>query len=120
MLDKCKEDEKEIERLRGELEFAKGEMRRYIRKSQVLEAQVNAWRKALEWYASPAHWVEQVDDRGRETLRWRWADDDGRMARHALDSWKERSNGKDQGATETAGGQGGEADADSAASAGND
>ncbi len=77
-----------------EREHFRNEMLRYLRRSEVLEAQLRAWGKALEWYAAPAHWEEQVDDRGRETLRWRWADDDGRMARHALDCWKQSEGAK--------------------------
>ena len=77
-----------------EREHFRGEMRRYLLKCEVLEAQLRAFEKALQWYASPKHWVEQVDDRGRETLRWRWADDDGRMARHALSCWRQSEGAK--------------------------
>ena len=77
-----------------EREHFRAEMQRYLRRSEVLEAQVRAYTKALEWYASPKHWEEQIDDRGRETLRWRWADDDGRMAQHALACWRESERQK--------------------------
>jgi len=65
------------------------EVERLQRQHEVSQAQIKAYEKALGWYAEPANWVEQVDDRGRDTLRFRWADDDGRMARHALAAWKE-------------------------------
>jgi chromosome segregation ATPase len=77
-----------------EREHFRSEMQRYLRRSEVLDAQVRAYTKALEWYASEANWTEQVDDRGRETLRWRWADDDGRMARHALACWRDSERRK--------------------------
>jgi hypothetical protein len=38
--------------------------------------------------------VEQVDDRGREDLRWRWADDDGHIAKRALSVWRESDGEK--------------------------
>lgn len=44
--------------------------------------------RALEWYAAPENWYEQADGRGRGTLRWRWADDDGHVARMALEEWR--------------------------------
>lgn len=70
------------------------EVERLRRDREVDQAQLRAWGKALEWYAAPANWIENVDDRGRETLRWRWADDDGRMARHALDCWRQSEGAK--------------------------
>jgi hypothetical protein len=65
------------------------EVERLRRQHEVDQAQIRAYEKALTWYALPENWVEQVDDRGREDLRWRWADDDGHMARHALSVWRE-------------------------------
>jgi hypothetical protein len=61
--------------------------------AELRKAQIRAYEKALTWYALPENWKEQVDDRGRETLRFRWADDDGHMARHALSVWRQ-SNGE--------------------------
>lgn len=54
------------------------------RQREVDQAQLRGYEKALNWYADAANWAEQVDDRGRETFRWRWAEDGGEMARHAL------------------------------------
>ena len=65
------------------------EVQRLQRQREVDQAQIRAYQKALEWYAAPSNWVEQVDDRGLETLRFRWADDDGHMARWALSVWRE-------------------------------
>jgi hypothetical protein len=65
------------------------EVERLRHQHEVDQAQIRAYEKALTWYALPENWVEQVDDRGREDLRWRWADDDGHMARHALSVWRE-------------------------------
>jgi hypothetical protein len=86
----------EVERLRELLEHRKAQMLPFLeqieslkRQHEVDQAQLRGYEKALEWYANPANWVEQVDDRGRETLRFRWADDDGHMARRALSVWRE-------------------------------
>lgn len=49
--------------------------------------------RALEWYAAPENWVEQADARGRGTMRWRWADDDGEVARLALAVWRRENEG---------------------------
>ena len=65
------------------------EVERLRRQREVDQAQIKAYEKALGWYAAPSNWVEQVDDRGLETLRFRWADDDGHMARWALSVWRE-------------------------------
>jgi radical SAM superfamily enzyme YgiQ (UPF0313 family) len=65
------------------------EIKRLRRQHEVDQAQIKAYEKALGWYADPANWIEQVDSRGRETTRLRWADDDGRMAKHALAVWHE-------------------------------
>lgn len=65
------------------------EVERLRRQHEVDQAQIKAYEKALGWYADPANWIEQVDDRGRETLRWKWAADDGHMAKHALAVWRE-------------------------------
>lgn len=65
------------------------EVERLRRQHEVDQAQLRGYEKALEWYANPANWIEQVDDRGRETMRWKWAADDGNMARHALAVWRE-------------------------------
>ena len=70
------------------------EVERLRRQHEVDQAQLRGYEKALEWYASPANWVEQVDDRGRDTLRFRWADDDGHMARHALSVWRQSDGAK--------------------------
>jgi radical SAM superfamily enzyme YgiQ (UPF0313 family) len=86
----------EVERLREQVEHNKAtvlpileEAARLRRQHEVDQAQIRAYEKALGWYAEPANWVEQVDDRGRETMRWKWAADDGNMARHALAVWRE-------------------------------
>lgn len=86
----------EVERLRQDLEFGKAkvlpileEVARLRRQNEVSQAQLRSYTKALQWYADPANWKEQVDDRGRDTLRFRWADDDGHMARHALKVWSQ-------------------------------
>ena len=86
----------EVERLREQVEHGKATMLPILeqvealkRRHEVDQAQIRAYEKALTWYALPENWVEQVDDRGRETLRFRWADDDGHMARHALSVWRE-------------------------------
>jgi hypothetical protein len=91
----------EVERLRQDLEFGKAkvlpileEVARLRRQNEVSQAQIRAYEKALTWYALPENWVEQVDDRGREDLRWRWADDDGHMARHALNTWRQSEGAK--------------------------
>jgi hypothetical protein len=65
------------------------EVERLRRQNEVSQAQIRAYEKALGWYANDENWAEQVDDRGRETLRWRWADDDGHIAKHALSVWRE-------------------------------
>jgi hypothetical protein len=65
------------------------EVERLRRDREVNQAQVRSYEAALRWYAAPENWAEQVDDRGRETLRWRWADDNGNMAKTALDRWRE-------------------------------
>ena len=86
----------EVERLRFEAEMHKAQMLPFLeqleslnRRHEVDQAQIKAYEKALGWYADPANWIEQVDDRGRDTLRFRWADDDGHMAKHALAVWRE-------------------------------
>jgi len=86
----------EVELLREHAELRKAQMLPFLeqleslkRRHEVDQAQIKAYEKALEWYGSPANWVEQVDDRGRETMRWKWAADDGNMARHALAVWRE-------------------------------
>lgn len=86
----------EVERLREQVEHNKAtmlpileEVARLKRQREVDQAQIKAYEKALGWYAEPANWIEQVDDRGRETTRWKWAADDGNMARHALAVWRE-------------------------------
>lgn len=40
--------------------------------------------KCVRYYADPEQWTENVDDRGRDTMRWRWGDDGGLVARTAL------------------------------------
>jgi hypothetical protein len=65
------------------------EVERLRHQHEVDQAQIRAYEKALTWYALPENWVEQVDDRGREDLRWRWADDDGHIAKRALSVWRE-------------------------------
>jgi len=70
------------------------EVERLRHQHEVDQAQIRAYEKALTWYALPENWVEQVDDRGREDLRWRWADDDGHMARHALSVWRQSDGEK--------------------------
>jgi radical SAM superfamily enzyme YgiQ (UPF0313 family) len=86
----------EVERLREQVEHNKAtmlpileEVARLKRQREVSQAQLRSYTKALQWYADPANWKEQVDDRGRDTLRFRWADDDGHMARHALSTWRQ-------------------------------
>jgi hypothetical protein len=86
----------EVERLRQEAEHNRSTMLPILeqvaalkRQREVDQAQIRAYEKALTWYALPENWREQVDDRGRETLRFRWADDDGHMARHALKVWSQ-------------------------------
>jgi radical SAM superfamily enzyme YgiQ (UPF0313 family) len=92
----------EVERLREQVEHNKvtvlpilEEAARLRRQHEVDQAQIRAYEKALGWYAEPANWVEQVDDRGRETMRWKWAADDGNMARHALAIWRESRKAKE-------------------------
>jgi hypothetical protein len=70
------------------------EVERLRRQREIDQAQIRAYERALTWYALPENWVEQVDDRGREDLRWRWADDDGHMARHALNTWRQSAGAK--------------------------
>lgn len=82
-------DTEEVSAIKREWRSLYDEVRKLRPRVEVLESQLRAYEKALEWYANQKHWVEQVDDRGRETMRWRWADDDGRMARYALDCWRQ-------------------------------
>ena len=91
----------EVERLRQDLEFEKAkvlpileEVARLRRQNEVSQAQIRAYEKALTWYALPENWKEQVDDRGRDTLRFRWAEDGGEMARHALSVWRQSDGAK--------------------------
>lgn len=42
------------------------------------------YRACCEWYADPEQWETLTDDRGRETLVFRWGDDGGERARRAL------------------------------------
>jgi hypothetical protein len=70
------------------------EVDRLRRQREVDQAQIRAYEKALTWYALPENWREQVDDRGRETLSFRWADDDGHMAQHALNTWRQSAGAK--------------------------
>ena len=72
-----------------EIDILVAEVKKLQRQHEVDQAQIKAYEKALGWYADPANWVEQVDDRGRETLRWKWAADNGHMAKHALAVWRE-------------------------------
>jgi radical SAM superfamily enzyme YgiQ (UPF0313 family) len=65
------------------------EVERLQRQHEISQAQIKSYEKALGWYADPANWIEQVDDRGRETMLWKWAEDGGDMARHALAVWRE-------------------------------
>lgn len=65
------------------------EIERLRRDREVDQAQIRSYEAALKWYAAPENWAVQVDDRGRDTIRWRWADDDGRMAQTALATWQE-------------------------------
>ena len=78
----------------GEIDALVAEVERLRRQHEVDQAQLRGYEKALGWYANPANWVEQVDDRGRDTLRFRWADDDGHMARHALSVWRQSDGAK--------------------------
>lgn len=45
------------------------------------------WRRVVEWYADPEQWRVLTDDRGRDTLTFRWGDDGGFVARQALKAW---------------------------------
>jgi hypothetical protein len=76
------------------------EVERLRRDREVDHAQIRSYDAALRWYAAPENWAEQVDDRGRETLRWRWADDNGNMAKTALDRWRENKKKIEPGALE--------------------
>ena len=86
----------EVERLRLEAEIHKAQMLPFLeqieslkRRHEVDQDQIRSYARALNWYAEPANWVEKIDDRGREKLSFRWADDDGHMARWALSRWQQ-------------------------------
>jgi len=49
-----------------------------------LRIERDMYLKALRWYAHPEQWEVLRDGRGRETLVWRWGDDGGDVARHAI------------------------------------
>lgn len=49
-----------------------------------VRAERDVYLRALHWYAHPDQWETLKDDRGRETLVWRWGDDGGEVARRAL------------------------------------
>lgn len=49
-----------------------------------VKAERDVYLRALHWYAHPDQWETLKDDRGRETLVWRWGDDGGEVARRAL------------------------------------
>ena len=65
------------------------EVERLRRQRAVDQDQIRSYARALNWYAEPANWVERIDDRGRDKLSFRWADDDGHMARWALSRWQQ-------------------------------
>ena len=65
------------------------EVERLRRQRAVDQDQIRSYARALNWYAEPANWVEKIDDRGRDKLSFRWADDDGHMARWALSRWQQ-------------------------------
>lgn len=70
------------------LEAAHDEATALRRRAELAEAEAEHWRRVVEWYADPAQWEELVDDRGRETLRFRYGDDGGVVARRALSMWR--------------------------------
>lgn len=70
------------------------EVERLRRQHEIDRIQLGAYEKALGWYGDANNWAEQVDDRGRETFRWRWAEDGGEMARHALSVWRQSHGAK--------------------------
>ena len=86
-----------VARVIEDIDALVAEVERLRRQRAVDQDQIRSYARALNWYAEPANWVERIDDRGRDKLSFRWADDDGHMARWALSRWQQNEGAEKKG-----------------------